>query len=311
MSSTPRQVVGVGGARLPSGAEVAIEQVAHPRRHPRRHVHAVGDVTDRHGVGGPLREERLPHLAGDLAVAAAHAVARAAHLDAEWRHHELLVGVVGTGAAELQEAVEIESDLLGVVAEHLDDLADVVSLVPGGHRRVGREDGALARRGEGLVTRAPERHLAACHLQRRERGVALVEVHDARVEPHRLEDAHRSDAEQRVLGEARWPIRHVEPARDPLVDRRVLGALRIEEIEGRPADVEAPHLDHDVAPAERHRHRQRRVSVIDKSGRNALGVDLEPVLDAGTRTGPCAAGSTPGGRGDRRRPWAAPCPTPA
>ena len=85
-------------------------------------------------------------------MAAAHAVARAAHLDAERRHDELLVGVVRPRATEMEEALEVEARLLGIIAEHLDDLADVVALIAGAHRRVRGEDGPLARGGERLVT---------------------------------------------------------------------------------------------------------------------------------------------------------------
>ncbi len=64
---------------------------------------------------------------------------------------ELLVRVVGTCPAEVQESLEIETDLLRVVTEHLDDLAHVVALVACAHRCVGREDRALAGRRERLV----------------------------------------------------------------------------------------------------------------------------------------------------------------
>ena len=49
--------VRIGGARLPSRAEISIEQVAHPRDCPCRYVHAVGDVSDRDGVSRPFGEE--------------------------------------------------------------------------------------------------------------------------------------------------------------------------------------------------------------------------------------------------------------
>ena len=84
--------------------------------------------------------------------------------------------------------------------------------------------------------------------------------------------------EQRVLRKACRPVGHVEAARDPLVDRRVLRTLGVEEIERRASDVEPPDLDDDVATAERDGDGERAVAVGDKSGRNTLGVDLEPVL---------------------------------
>src|ERR1019366_6105016 len=101
------------------------------------------------------------HLAGDLAVAAAHTIARAAHLDAERRHDELLVRVVRPGAAEVEESLQVESRLVRVVAGDLDHPADAGPLVAGTHRRVGGEHGLLARGGECLVARATECHLAS------------------------------------------------------------------------------------------------------------------------------------------------------
>ena len=75
-----------------------------------------------HGVGGALGEERPPHLAGHLAVAPAHPVGEAAHLDPERGHHEGLVGVVGLGPPQLEEAAVLEADLGGEVAEDGFDL---------------------------------------------------------------------------------------------------------------------------------------------------------------------------------------------
>ena len=109
--------------------------------------------------------------------------------------------------------------------------------------------------------------------------MTLVEVDDAGVEAHCVEDAHRADPEQRVLGEPRRPVGDVQPAGDPLVDGGVLRALRVEKVQRRATDIEPPHLHDDVAPAQRDRDRQRHVRRCDKSGRNTLRVDLEPVLE--------------------------------
>src|SRR5439155_24687267 len=59
----------------------------------------------------------------------------------------------------------------------------------------------------------------------------------------------------------------------------VLPTLRVEQVEGDTADVGSPHLNHDIAATQRDGHRQRdAVLVVDKSSRNAFGIDLEPVL---------------------------------
>src|SRR5665213_2332280 len=109
--------------------------------------------------------------------------------------------VVRAGTTEVQETLEIESRLLGVVTEDFDNLADVVAFVAGAYRSVGCEHGAVASDRECLVTRASEGNLAARHLERRQCRVALVEMHDARIQPHGFQHTHRPDPEQRVLRE--------------------------------------------------------------------------------------------------------------
>jgi hypothetical protein len=55
--------------------------------------------------------------------------------------------------------------------------------------------------------------------------------------------------------------------------------LRVEQIERRATDVEPPHLDHHIASAQGHGHGQGHPSIVDKSGRNSVGIDVEPVLE--------------------------------
>ena len=175
---------GIRGAVHPALAEVAVEQRAHRIADPRRQVHAVGHVADRHVVDGAIGPQRGPHLAGDLAVAAADAVARAARVQGELRHAERLALVLGARAAEAQDRVEVDADLVGERAQRLAHELGLVGVVAGRHRRVRGEDRARAGRGQRVVERGARGQLGARQLQRGEGGVALVEVHDGRVDPH-------------------------------------------------------------------------------------------------------------------------------
>jgi hypothetical protein len=72
----------------PVGPEVPLQQRAHLRRHPRRHVHAVGDERHRQVLVADARPDRLPHPLGHLAVQLTDAVHRTARAQGERRHVE-------------------------------------------------------------------------------------------------------------------------------------------------------------------------------------------------------------------------------
>ena len=67
-----------------------------------------------------------------------------------------------------------------------------------------------------------DRALGVAELDRDERRVALVEVHDAGLDPERAQRAHAADAEQHVLGQPRVRVADVELRGDPAGDA-VLG----------------------------------------------------------------------------------------
>ena len=79
-------------AFAPVCAQVTLEELRHLERQPRRHVHAVGDVSQRPLVGCfALGQQRLPHRARDLSVQPADAVRPAGGAQRERRHVELRV----------------------------------------------------------------------------------------------------------------------------------------------------------------------------------------------------------------------------
>src|SRR2546423_4357691 len=82
-------------------------------RLPRAAMDAVRDVTDRDLVGGALRPEASPHLAGDPAVQSRHGVGAARHAERERRQPERpLVGRSEEHTSELQSLAYLVCRLL-------------------------------------------------------------------------------------------------------------------------------------------------------------------------------------------------------
>jgi hypothetical protein len=265
---------GVGRAVEPVLTEVAVEQLPHRLAEPGRDVHAVGDVRDRDVVDGAVGPHGLPHLARDLAVATRDAVGGAARAQRELRDPARLGRV---GAAEADDLLGVDAERAGDLRQRLGDLVRRVGVVAGRDRRVGGEDRARA----GALQRGLERAvvLAAGELERDERGVALVEVHDARLDPHRLQRAHAADAEQHVLGQARVLVADVQARGDPARGLGVLGPVRVEQEQRHAADVHAPDLRDDLRVGDRHGDRDRLAVVAgDERGGQAVRVRVDPVL---------------------------------
>ena len=80
--------------------------------------------------------------------------------------------------------------------------------------------------------------------------MALVEVHDRRVDPQRPQSAHAAHAEQQVLGEAQVARAGVQARADPARDGAVLGPVGVEQEERHAPDVDAPDLRDDLLGAD-------------------------------------------------------------
>ena len=242
-------------------------------------MRAVGHVRDRDVVDGLLGPHRVPHLARDLAVTARDAVGGAAGAQRELRDAERL-GLLGrVRAPEADDLLGLDAERAGDLGQRLRDLLGRVGVVARRDRRVRGEDRARA----GDLQRGAQRTVAAVlaprELERDERRVALVEVHDPGLDPDRLERAHAADAEQHVLGEAGVLVADVQARGDPARGLRVLRALGIEQVERDAADVDAPDLRRDLVVADRDRDRDRRAVLAgDERGRQAVGVGVDPVL---------------------------------
>ena len=144
---------------------------------------------------------------------------------------------------------------------------------------MGREDRPGPGLIEGLVERTPRLHRLGGELQRRQRGVPFVEMHDGRVVAEGPEQSHPSDAQHRVLRQPQPGVTHVQTSGDPPVQDVVLAAARVEQVQRHAPHVDAPHLDVHVAPPKGHRHRERPpVLPGHERRRERRGVDLGPVV---------------------------------
>ena len=237
--------VAVGAAGEPVLAQVAVQQRAHRRADPCRLVHAVGDVADRHLGGAAVRPQSAPHPAGDLAVAAAHTVLlrRAVHRELGEAERARVSGaarVRGERAHRCRRPPRCEPP--GSARERLER----VGVVARRHRRVRGEEDPPRRLVECPVERRSRCEALAGELQRREGGMALVEVQEPRLDSERAQRAHAANAEQQILRETQIGIADVEPGRDPASRAAVLRAVAIEQIQGNAPHVDAPDLGDDV-----------------------------------------------------------------
>ena len=171
-----------------SVAEVAVEQLAHRRAEPGRDVHAVGDVADRDVVDRRGRATAPCHISRATSPwRRLTPLARAARAQRELRDAERLVrrrrGACGPRRTS-SSSVDAERRRRARRAPR--DLLGRVGVVAGRDRRVGGEDRALARPRPARRRARRRRAARAGELERGERGVALVEVHDAGLDAQRL-----------------------------------------------------------------------------------------------------------------------------
>ncbi len=85
-----------------------------------------------------------------------------------------------------------------------------------------------------------------------QRGVALVEMPDRRIDPERPQRPHPADAQHQLLVEPHLAAADVEDVGDRPVGVAVLGDVGVEEQDRRPADLGAPHGDLEVAARQLH-----------------------------------------------------------
>ena len=139
-------------------------------------------------------------MSAHLPVQATHAIHRAASADRQIRHVEILRGVVRVLAAQRQQIVQRDAELLfGVPPEVVFDESRSETVEAGGHRRVGGEEVARSRDGQCDFKRLPGLlHETAGALQHGERRMPFVQMADFRLDAERGEQPPAADAEHAV-----------------------------------------------------------------------------------------------------------------
>ena len=153
-------------------------------------------------------------------------------------------------AAEGEELVLRDAELLAQGAEVLFDELGAEAVVAGGDGCVGGEDDLARDLAGGLVEGdAFFDHAIADGLEDCEAAVALVEVKDPGGDAHGLECAEAADAEEELLTDAGAAVAAVEARGELEIFGGVAGDVGVEEQEIAAADFDSPHLGADDAAA--------------------------------------------------------------
>ena len=242
---------GIVHAPVPAAADEAVEGVGPFRREEARHVHAVGDVGDRVFFLGHLGPEVAEDQRRDVAVDAAHAVDETRAARGERRHVE----VVALGrAAEREQLLAIDAQLLAEAHEVAVHLLRREMVVARGHRRVRREDRVRRHGLERAFQVEALAHQRAHALEHEERRVPLVDVPRGGLDAHRRQRARAAHAEHDLLLDARVAVAAVEAMRGGAVLGAVGLEVGVEEVELHAPDPRVPHLRVHVVVAEFHAH---------------------------------------------------------
>ncbi len=293
---------GVARARGPVRPEMAVVDLPHLGRQPRRHVHAVGDVADRHAILAAFGIERTPHRARDLAVERRDGVGAMRRLQRQDRHAEGLVAVRRVDAAQAEETLAIDAKRFAQRAQVLVDEGGAEAVVAGRHGRVRREDDLRRDAAQGLPrVDALDDHTLAHDLERGERAVALVEMEDAWRDAERRQRAHAADAEQQLLPDADAVVAAVEPRRQLAILGLVAVDVRIEQEERVAPDRRAATRAPKSFPCGSRPRRSPARPERAPAGSAASGGRRRCSPRAASRRDRGAAGNSPGRNRDRRR----------
>ena len=241
-----RRVVHAG---QPIRSEMRVEQREDPVRHPGGEVDAVRDVADRHARDLAFGPERRPDTAGLLTVTARHAVDPCRQPDGRDGHVKTVV-VDHRVMAQAKEGVAGDPHVLPHRTDALLHLVGRERVVPGGHRRVGREHAARAHPAHGVRERVPARHQLSHPLHQHEGSVPFVGVPGGWVVPQGAQHAHAADAEHPFLPQPQVGAAGVEPMGQPAVGRIVLLEVRVQEQNRHPAHHHAPGAHAHGAPGQ-------------------------------------------------------------
>ena len=222
-------------------------------RVPARHVDSVGHVSDGHFVRGPVRKERLKEMPADFPVQATHAIDRPAPADRQIGHVETLRRVVRVLAAQGQQIVEWYAELLlGIATEVLLDEGRRKTVKAGGHRRVGGEEVACSRDGQGDFEGLPGLfHETAGAFQHGEGRMPFIQVADFRLDAERGEQPPSANPEEQFLLEAQLRPAAIQLAGNPSMRGEVRRVIAVQQVQLHSADLDLPGAQPDRVTGQR------------------------------------------------------------
>ena len=157
---------------------------------------------------------------------------------------DLLVGIL---AAQGQQALDADAQLVGLALQVGADQVGVEMVVARRHRSVGGEHVAGPDHLEGrFEVEALVLHQQVDALEGQEGRVALVQVADGGLEAQGDQGPQAADAQQDLLADAHVVVAAVQPAGQFAVLGPVLGQVGVQQEQGVAADLHAPDpgLDH-------------------------------------------------------------------
>ena len=165
------------------------------------------------------------------------------------RHAERLVLGVGPGTAQFEQFVEINAAVTHVFAEIFLHQLRVEGVVARRHRRVRGEDAAGGDRLQGLDEgKFFPGHQHPDPLQPQECRVPLVHVKNRRLDAHRVECPHPTDAQHDLLPHPHVVVAPVQLVGDVPVILRIGPKIGVEEEQAGQADPHFPNLRLHFSP---------------------------------------------------------------
>ena len=199
-------------------------------------------MPDGYLIHRPARKERCKEVPADFSMQTAHSIYRSAPPNCQIGHVEALRRVVRVLAAQGQQIVERDPELLrGVIVQVLLDEGRSETIKAGGHRRVGGEEVPCSCGGQrdfkGLTCRFHETASARQHGKGR---VPFIQVTDFRLEAKLTQQPPSPKTEDQFLFEAQLRAAPIQLAGNPSMRREVRRVIAVQQVEFHPAHLYLP-----------------------------------------------------------------------
>ncbi len=230
--------------------EMALPGLMHERRRVNAVRHEADQILFRPDFGPVIRHEPRRHDA----VNTADAVHAACTVQREPRHVEQARH--GRRTSQIEETIDGKSQLANEIIEVGHEQLVPEGIVSRRHRRMRRERALTGHSFDRRAIRKAARKMLTQQLENEERRVAFVEMEHRRLQTERAHRAQPADAENHLLPDSGGLVAAVQAIADVAIGRRVLRAIRIEEIDRDAPDLRLPYPRADFPPCDTHGDRE-------------------------------------------------------